>query len=215
MYIIAETLGNLFKWCSKDELICENIESLYDYSSGTITIHDKISDEDMNKLLHPKDKTFGYIFVRCYDGDFNPGTPPIPPIYDYAIPFNDEAINILNKYSIMSVGSSWRSNNQITVIDLDGMYVGDNKVEKYSYYNYRKETNTLRIALFTLKGEQLEWLLSKIKDITGYSITVAGEIQNEMTDALQLVLKNAKSWETVLEDILTGRLGVVKLESSW
>ena len=115
----------------------------------------------------------------------------------------------------MSIGSSWRSDNKITVMDLDGTYAGGNKVEKYTYYDYRKESTTLRIALFTLKGEQLAWFLSKIKDITGYSITVAGEIHNEMTDALQVVLKNAKSWETVLEDILTGRLGVVQLESSW
>lgn len=206
MFILAETLGNIFKWYSSpNELITENITSLYEYSYGELMIANKISEEDIELLNHPKNKTYGIFFVKCVDMDPNCQNA----VTDYAFPFNDDAVVILKKYNMSP------PENRLSIMDFDSSYSGAYKVEAYDIWDHRSTSTTIKLALFTLTGDQLKELIDQIKTRTGYDITPVGHIDNEMTKSIHFVFDHAPDCGKVVEDILTGRLGVIKLESSW
>ena len=215
--MIAETLGDIFKWYdSVDDLINENVRSIFEYTQAAILIHNKISDEDVKKLMHPANKTYGFIFVRWIDGevDTNSTNFKMPPITEYVFPFNDEAIDIINNYGILELGPSYRT-PCITVLDLDHSYKGGNRVEEFDIWDYRSTSTTIRLSLFALSGKYLETMLSRIKNVCDYDLTIAGHVSNDITKAIHSVIDNNPNWKQSIEDILTGRLGVIKLESRW
>jgi hypothetical protein len=58
-------------------------------------------------------------------------------------------------------------------------------------------------------------MISRIESVCGYDLTIVGHISNDISKSIHLVINDKSNWKQYIEDILTGRLGVIKLESNW
>lgn len=215
MYILAEKLGDVFKWYdSKDDAIVENLISFFVYNCANMySITANIGIDDLVTLLNPKNKTFGYILVAYCDGNMEAAinkSTPIPPISIYAIPFNDDAMKILSKYGL-------NSKKSYEIYDFDMYYYnnGQYKASAVNFWDTRYDTMTIVFTLFSLQGEYLREMLDICNSVGGYTITCAGTIENSISEEIRNLVQSSSNAQQCIKDLLSGKLGVFLIEDSW